>query len=272
MFTLLLSTLLISSTPNWIEYQQTVQAPSTLEEEYELFDTFTELQTQKMRPFIEGIDRDADCLPYQNNQISLSNGQPLSASLIKVYDLSFIASQAPTSKSMPFFWQMVWEKEAEQIVMLCEPFELGKQVCHPYWPSFDNPYNFNGLQVSLLSNEFPLENLQVRKFLLTYEGEERIATHYWVHDWKDQNIISLESTKNVVDILIAKRKSNAPIIIHCHAGVGRTGTLITAYTIVKYGYQNLFDLVAQLRTQRPYMIGTYCQYEFCHKFNLQYGR
>lgn len=138
----------------------------------------------------------------------------------------------------------------------------------------------NGLEISCIEESELLseltEKIQIRRFILHHNDKERLITHYWYRNWPDdtaptqsQTILTLIETVEKYKIF---SESNSPILVHCSAGVGRTGVFITLYHLMQRSkYQdpkiNFFDFVAYLHWQRPYVVGVPSQYRFCYNIH-----
>lgn len=271
-----------------------IGAADYLISEFNLIEDWGVAQYPRRRPSIQGMDdRDDRWVPYKENKITLSNGTEMSASLID-FQLNeggpyhnFIATQAPLKNTVHQFWKMVWENAIDQIAMVTELTDNGiKELCYPYWPqNTDDKLVFDsGMEVTLSEESWLLpelkENIQIRKFNVRYDGQERVVTHYWYHNWPDQMAPSQTQTLMALIQKIQEDKEQlhpeAPILAHCAAGVGRTGVFMALYHASQKlasgaGPVNLFELIAQMRWQRPKMVSKPAQYEFCYQFvsNLQ---
>lgn len=261
--------------------------------EFSLLEDFSDQQSIRYRPYIRAMDRYEDCRPYVENRITLLDGTEISASYVQLPELKkethhFIASQAPSKNNIQFFWQMILEKNLDQIVMVTELVEVknpSRELAYPYWPQKINEKMIleNGLEITLLDERELLsdlkEKIQIRKFKLHSQDQDKFVTHYWYRNWIDntapaqpQTLLTLintvEKDKNVL-------QSDSPILVHCSAGVGRTGVFITLYHLMQRAKNNdqginLMDLVAYLRWQRPYLVGVLPQYQYCHQMNAYF--
>jgi protein tyrosine phosphatase len=254
--------------------------------EFSLLEEFSEQQSNRHRPSIDQNDRYPESRPFAENKITLADGTEMSASFVqlpheRIKYHNFIATQAPLETNIHLFWQMIIENRINQIVMLTELFNVfDNELCYRYWP-FEKKEKLilkNGIEITLIQKQKVLkhldENFEIRKFKVRIKDEVRVMTHYWYRNWLDnaapsqsQTIMSLikavESDKS-------SRASKSPILVHCAAGVGRSGVFITLYHLMqraKYGDQklDLFSLVAYLRWQRAYMVSMPSQYQFCYE-------
>jgi protein tyrosine phosphatase len=269
-----------------IDYSQ-IDKESYQEYEFSLLEEFTKQQFFRYRPYIETVDRYKTRRPYFENKITLLDGTEMSGSFIRLTNLGekyhdFIVTQAPFKQNIPFFWQMVLENEIDQIVMTTELFEMDnpkKELAYPYWPQEKNEKIIleNGLEITFIEEMELLpelkEKVQIRKFNLHDQGIDRIVTHYWYRHWLDGTAPSQSQTILALIKCVEEYKnasgSNSPILVHCSAGSGRTGVFIVLYHLMqRFKYMetlNLFDFIAYLRWQRPYLVSRLPQYKFCYE-------
>ncbi len=254
-----------------------------LDHEFALLEEFSVRQLSRLRPPMKGMDRYEEWVPFYENKVSLQDGTEMSASFIYPGSLrgenyqNFIASQSPMAENLHLFWQMVWEKRIDQIVMTTELYEDdGEELCSVYWPQQigERIILKNGIEVTLMEEKWLLpelqENIQIRKFHVHYEHQDRFVTHYWYHHWPDGTAPNAFRTIFTMIEAVENDKvlSTTPILAHCAAGVGRTGVFIALYHMMQRAEKGdisipLFEFVANLRWQRPDMVGDLVQYAFC---------
>lgn len=262
-----------------------LEIENSLDDEFSLLEEFSEEQSLRYRPYIQSIDRFEDCRPYVENHVTLLDGTRMSASFILLGEgkpnyHQFIATQAPFQHNIHLFWQMILENHIDQIIMLTECFEVpSKELAYPYWPQKigEKLILENGIEITLNEQQLLLQELKesilIRKFDVRTNDENKVVTHYWYRNWPDNTSPKQSQTITTLIKTVEKDKddsaSPSPILIHCAAGVGRTGVFITLYHLmqrVKHDDQKikLIDLIAYLRWQRPYMVGVCSQYKFCY--------
>ncbi|KAK3563244.1 hypothetical protein QTP86_019356 [Hemibagrus guttatus] len=219
-------------------------------------------------------------IPYDFNRVILSvkRGQEftdyINASFIDGYRQKdyFIATQGPLAHTVQDFWRMVWEWKCHSIVMLTELKEREQEKCVRYWPA-DGNISFGDYNVELKRDTL-YETFSLRDLLLTFSSEKqsRLVRHFHFHGWPEIGIPS--DGKGMIDLIAAVQKQqqqsgNHPIVVHCSAGAGRTGTFIALSNILERvkaeGLLDVFQTVKSLRTQRPHMVQTVEQYDFCYK-------
>lgn len=219
-------------------------------------------------------------IPYDFNRVVLprKRGQEFSdyinASYIDGYRLKdyFVATQGPIVHTVEDFWRMVWDCKSHTIVMLTELREREQEKCSQYWPS-EGSTKYGTYTVEMkndnIGDAFSLRDLTVTN---TVENKERTVRQFHFHDWPEIGI-PLEG-KGMIDLIAAVQKQqqksgNHPIIVHCSAGAGRTGTFIALSNILERvkaeGLLDVFQTVKSLRMQRPHMVQTLEQYDFCYK-------
>ncbi|KAJ6658539.1 hypothetical protein lerEdw1_019926 [Lerista edwardsae] len=190
---------------------------------------------------------------------------------------SYIASQGPLQHTTEDFWRMIWEWKSCSIVMLTELEERGQEKCAQYWPS-DGSVSYGDITVELKKEE-ECESYTVRDLLVTNtrENKSRQIRQFHFHGWPEVGIPT--DGKGMINIIAAVQKQqqqsgNHPITVHCSAGAGRTGTFCALGTVLERvkaeGILDVFQTVKSLRLQRPHMVQTLEQYEFCYKVVQEY--
>uniref|UniRef100_H2SDS0 Receptor-type tyrosine-protein phosphatase epsilon n=1 Tax=Takifugu rubripes TaxID=31033 RepID=H2SDS0_TAKRU len=219
-------------------------------------------------------------IPYDFNRVILSvkRGQEftdyINASFIDGYRQKdyFIATQGPLSHTVEDFWRMVWEWRCHSIVMLTELKEREQEKCFQYWPP-EGSVTFGDYSVELTADTL-CETFSVKDLVLTYRPEKQSqhVRHFHFHGWPEIGIPG--EGRGMIDIIAAvqrqqQQSGNRPIIVHCSAGAGRTGTFIALSNILERvkaeGLLDVFQTVKSLRTQRPHMVQTVEQYDFCYR-------
>ncbi|KAL7861389.1 hypothetical protein SRHO_G00128300 [Serrasalmus rhombeus] len=219
-------------------------------------------------------------IPYDFNRVILSvkRGQEftdyINASFIDGYRQKdyFIATQGPLAHTVQDFWRMVWEWKCHSIVILTELKEREQEKCVPYWPA-EGSASFGEYSVELKRDTL-CETFSLRDLLLTSlpEKQSRLVRHFHFHGWPEVGIPS--DGKGMIDLIAAvqrqqQQSGNHPIVVHCSAGAGRTGTFIALSNILERvkaeGLLDVFQTVKSLRNQRPHMVQTVEQYDFCYK-------
>uniref|UniRef100_G3R107 Receptor-type tyrosine-protein phosphatase H n=1 Tax=Gorilla gorilla gorilla TaxID=9595 RepID=G3R107_GORGO len=191
----------------------------------------------------------------------------------------FIATQGPLPQTVGDFWRLVWEQQSHTLVMLTNCMEAGRVKCEHYWPLDSQPCTHGHLRVTLVGEEV-MENWTVRELQLLQVEEQKTLSvrqfHYQA--WPDHGVPSSP------DILLAfwrmlrqwldQTMEGGPPIVHCSAGVGRTGTLIALDVLLRQlqseGLLGPFSFVRKMRESRPLMVQTEAQYVFLHQCILRF--
>ncbi|XP_053269491.1 receptor-type tyrosine-protein phosphatase epsilon isoform X6 [Pleuronectes platessa] len=219
-------------------------------------------------------------IPYDFNRVILSmrRGQEftdyVNASFIDGYRQKdyFIATQGPLPHTVEDFWRMVWEWKCHSIVMLTELQEREQDKCCQYWPAEDS-VTYGDYTVELKGDTL-CDTFSLRDLVLTFvpEKQTRVIRHFHFHGWPEIGIPA--EGKGMIDIIASvqrqqQQSGNHPIVVHCSAGAGRTGTFIALSNILERvkaeGLLDVFQTVKSLRMQRPHMVQTVEQYDFCYR-------
>ncbi|XP_023243745.1 receptor-type tyrosine-protein phosphatase T-like [Centruroides sculpturatus] len=163
---------------------------------------------------------------------------------------------------------MICEENVCKIVMVTNLVENGKIKCEKYWPETEE--NYGNINVSLKDKEICLDYV-VRTFLITQGKRTWILKHFHYITWPDHDVPRF--TNSVVSFLQKVRnfkpKSNSPIVVHCSAGDGRTGTLILLDSMLDMAYSearvDLVSYLTNMRQQRINIVETYAQYRFVYR-------
>ncbi|XP_060551640.1 receptor-type tyrosine-protein phosphatase kappa-like [Ruditapes philippinarum] len=169
------------------------------------------------------------------------------------------------------FWEMIWEEKTDKIIMLTNLDESGKMKCEQYWPDQGKTKNYHGYKVVCIAEKI-FSEFTLREFSVNVQGSgSRQVTQYHYTAWPDRsvpdNVASLIEFRNKVE----QSKSNdvGPMVVHCSAGIGRTGTYIALDTLIQEGkndnYVDIFGRVMALRGQRGHMVQNLEQYIFLHR-------
>ncbi|KAF1770216.1 hypothetical protein GCK72_002034 [Caenorhabditis remanei] len=189
----------------------------------------------------------------------------------------FICCQGPMEHTVEEFWWMIVQNKVEEIVMLCKTIETGKLKCAQYWPaSLNEKKEFKtGLVVENLGSK-PMQRdneIQVTSLTVSYDGKTVPVRHLHWTDWPDRGVPPCKLTG--LELLSSVRGSKFPIVVHCSAGIGRTGTIVAIEYILEKIQENkqcppMPDLVKGIRDQRAYSIQNDLQYLYIHRIMLNY--
>nr|XP_025845320.1 tyrosine-protein phosphatase non-receptor type 20 isoform X1 [Vulpes vulpes] len=207
------------------------------------------------------------------------NKDYINASYIRIVNSGeeyfYIASQGPLPSTTDDFWQMVLENNSNVIVMITREIEGGVIKCHHYWPiSMKKPLELKNYRVFL-------ENYQILQYFIIRilqvvrksTGTSHFVKHVQFTNWPDHGTPA--SVDGFIKYVRFARKSHltGPILVHCSAGVGRTGVFLcvdVVFCAIEKNFPfNIRNIVAQMREQRYGMIQTKEQYFFCYKVVLE---
>lgn len=191
---------------------------------------------------------------------------------------AYICTQGPLSNTLTDFWQMIWEQAVSVIVMLTKEVEAGRIKCECYWPDATQPLVCGNYSVELESSEQTQEiSIRYFTFLNTKNGEKRRIVQFQYTGWPDQGIPeSRASFLNLIDFVNQENIGRRPVVVHCSAGVGRTGTFCAVHCVMEKmrsdinqvvdcpAIFSIVDTVLTFRIQRPGMIQTKEQFMFCY--------
>ncbi|XP_078328094.1 receptor-type tyrosine-protein phosphatase kappa-like [Crassostrea virginica] len=209
--------------------------------------------------------------PYDHSRVILKTpidcSNYINANFIKDSDekIAYIATQGPKNSTMNDFWKMVWQENVTQIVMLTNLMENGKIKCNQYWPESTYDEFYSDIKIRKYEERHFAFYL-IRKFTMSHSEESRIVTQYHYTKWPDH------STPDPLSLVVfhshvlrtRTEESEAPMLVHCSAGIGRTGTYIAFDALCKEGKSkgtiNVAGYIKVMRSCRMNMVQTYEQY------------
>uniref|UniRef100_A0A452URB2 Tyrosine-protein phosphatase non-receptor type n=1 Tax=Ursus maritimus TaxID=29073 RepID=A0A452URB2_URSMA len=218
-------------------------------------------------------NRYKDVLPYDTTRVLLQGNEDyINASYVNVNGINlvnkYIAAQGPLPHTCAQFWQVVWDQKLSLIVMLTTLTERGRTKCHQYWPDPPDVMEHGHFHIRCQSEDCTLAYV-FREMLVTNTetGEEHTVTHLQYVAWPDHGVPDDSSDfLEFVNSVRSLRVDGEPVLVHCSAGIGRTGVLVTMETAMCLTERNLpvypLDIVRKMRDQRAMMVQTSSQYKF----------
>ncbi|XP_013856427.1 receptor-type tyrosine-protein phosphatase O [Austrofundulus limnaeus] len=167
---------------------------------------------------------------------------------------------------------MVLQQKSPVIVMLTQCNERRRVKCDHYWPFTDEPVMYGDISVEMLSeNESP--EWIIRKFRLGYADETQDVLHLNYTSWPDHGVPTVNAIESILQFVhIVRQQANRskdPIIVHCSAGVGRTGTFMALDRLMQHirehEFVDILGMVSEMRSHRLSMVQTEEQYVFIHQ-------
>ncbi|EGT52597.1 hypothetical protein CAEBREN_15706 [Caenorhabditis brenneri] len=187
----------------------------------------------------------------------------------------YILTQGPKKETIPDFWRMVWQEKSTAIVMLCQFVETNREKCVEYFPRNANcSLRFDKL-ILTYEDSTVNKSMVTTRLTLHFEGETRIITHFQWKEWPDYQVPG--SSEVMLKILRKIRARSTPPIIHCAAGVGRSGTFVAVEIALQsinshFKLPDIKQIVSDLRlTGRATSVQTLQQYMLIWKVLLDFG-
>ncbi|XP_075784241.1 receptor-type tyrosine-protein phosphatase eta isoform X2 [Pelodiscus sinensis] len=231
-------------------------------------------------PENRGKNRYNNVLPYEISRVKLSihthtTDDFINANYMPGYNSKkeFIAAQGPLPNTIEDFWRMIWEKNIYVIVMLTKCVEQGRTKCEEYWPVKGSKY-YGDITVTLIS-EFVLPEWTIRDFTMEINNatESHTVRQFHFTSWPDHGVPEttdlLINFRHLVKENMMRYPPESPTLVHCSAGVGRTGTFIAIDRLIQQmeleHMIDVYGVVYDLRMHRPLMVQTEDQYIFLNQ-------
>ena len=220
-------------------------------------------------------------MPYKDNKVQInSKNKYINASWVHMpFDNYFIATQGPLDITIDDFWQMIYQYNIQVVIMLCQLEEKSKIKCANYWES----KNIKNYIVKLLI-EFELwDGLILRNFEIKKSNNDIfprtvVQLHYTC--WEDHSVPDKNAYLKFLELIkfMIEYRQRFPVVVHCSAGVGRTGTFIGMFNLlyeiskqIKDYNKNeinfsVMNVVRKLKEMRLHLVENKDQYLFLYQF------
>lgn len=232
-------------------------------------------------------NRYVDILPYNHSIVKLDdkelspsnyiNGNYLHNPLFPQFRKSFILTQGPLDNTVGCFWRMISNENVKNILCIVEHDSLGSR-CAKYWPETNMKTELYEIEASSTDKNklFHKKELSLRN---PQDKSTKNVQHFHIFNWIDFSTLTgddINALLNLIKNLYEEQSKNfSPIVVHCSAGVGRSGTFAAVYFAYEYwrycqaqGKEfriSIFDLVLKMRGMRYGLVQTAQQYKFIYK-------
>ncbi|XP_061167523.1 tyrosine-protein phosphatase 10D-like [Saccostrea echinata] len=229
-------------------------------------------------PVNRGKNRFTNILPYDHSRVKLlptddeEGSDYINANYMPGFTSKreYIVTQGPLPSTRDDFWRMIWEQNVRNIVMLTRCTEKGREKCDHYWPTNSDAMFYGDLQVAVLSEtRFP--SWTISEMRVAYGNVTRPIRHFHFTAWPDFGVPEKPPTliKFVRIVRDQMIRECGPILVHCSAGVGRSGTFIVLDRLLQEIKErdtvDIFSIVHDLRKERVWMVQTEQQYVCIHQ-------
>ncbi|MEC7838428.1 MAG: tyrosine-protein phosphatase [Chlamydiota bacterium] len=148
-------------------------------------------------------------------------------------EAQYIATQAPLPETRDQHWKMLWESGCSTTAMLTKIVEGERVKAHTYLPKLNTEAIFGNLIVTCTDEKIVGRSFTEKTLIMTFENETRPLTHFHFEGWPDFGVLSATELLMVINTIRKACKQNTPLVVHCSAGIGRTGTFTAAHSIIE---------------------------------------
>ncbi|XP_046857065.1 receptor-type tyrosine-protein phosphatase delta-like isoform X2 [Xenia sp. Carnegie-2017] len=218
-------------------------------------------------------NRYGNAVTYDHSRVILSGDEKsdyINASFVDgKCEKYYIATQGPKPKTVDDFWRMIFEHKCSTIVMLTTLKEMGKVKCEKYWPDESNEYG--EIKVTVTKTK-TFADYVTRMMVVEKDGEQHKVEQFHYKSWPDYGVprYPTQLLTFIKHFKLSHRTRFGPVVVHCSAGVGRTGVFIAIDKILDDlddDYEtniDVFGFVEEMRSRRINMVQTADQYMFIH--------
>uniref|UniRef100_A0A0N4ZFR1 Tyrosine-protein phosphatase domain-containing protein n=1 Tax=Parastrongyloides trichosuri TaxID=131310 RepID=A0A0N4ZFR1_PARTI len=214
----------------------------------------------------DGIPSPADSDYIHANYVKIPNS-----------DFTYICCQGPQENTLEDHWLMCWQENVKVIVMLCETIEDNEEKCHKYWPDVMTKKAYGQIIVTNEKEDVnKYTNVVIRTLKLQVADMKRTLIQYHLRSWPDRLIPT--GTPILCCLLREVQLVSGlnPIVVHCSAGIGRTGTFMgihyisEKFKVSQDGSINVMEAIREMREQRLQSVQSTIQFGYLHICLLQY--
>jgi len=271
-----------------------IEDTSLIEKEWEFLQRKDDLITRNEFLFTsalqsanKGKNRYLNILPYDTTRVRLSQIENnsstdyINANWVKSAERTYICTQAPLEHTVDDFYRMLWETKAKTIVMLTRFAELGRIKAHDYLPKVgEGKTKYGEIEAECTAEEPSKDDTYVvRRVTLTKGTETQTLVQFHFIAWPDHGVPDISDP--ILDMAVLADQTtpsqDTPTVVHCSAGVGRTGTYVIINSILEPITNhmktnpnvpptiNMAKTLHDLRSMRAGLVNHIDQYEFCYK-------
>ncbi|XP_019718692.1 tyrosine-protein phosphatase non-receptor type 11b isoform X3 [Hippocampus comes] len=252
-----------------------------------------------MKPENKSKNRYKNILPFDTTRVEIRDADPdvpgsdyINANYIRgsheegrhgEEDKFFIATQGCLQNTVIDFWKMVYQENTRVIVMTTKEMERSRNKCVRYWPDLHKTVEFGRVQVKNVE-EWPAQDYNLTELEVTHLDRReplRYVSHYQYLTWPDHGVPNepggVLSFLEVINRTQRSSPESGPIVVHCSAGIGRTGTIIVIDILIDIIHRQGLDCdidipktIQKVRQQRSGMVQTEAQYKFIYMAVQQY--
>ncbi|XP_033739082.1 receptor-type tyrosine-protein phosphatase S-like [Pecten maximus] len=229
------------------------------------------------------LNRFKTTFPYDHSRVILKKEQNDSTDYINANFIdgvrnqkAYIATQGPKTITLEDFWRMTWQNKCGKIIMLANLVEVGKVKCTTYWTGSDGgPLELGLFQVTLQEEtEYAFYTIRKLSVKSKQTNSRRQVIQYHFTRWPDHGVPEpFELLQFYKRVKSGHTDLKGPLIVHCSAGIGRTGSYIAMDALLLEGVSSreidVFAYVEKMRKDRMNMIQTAKQYEMLHFIVLE---
>ncbi|KAF5275049.1 hypothetical protein FQA39_LY06986 [Lamprigera yunnana] len=226
-------------------------------------------------------NRYSNLIAYDHTRVKLEKigndeySDYINANYIEGYNSTkaYIATQGPKPSTVNDFWRMVWQENVTHIIMVANVIEGGKKKSEQYWPNTNERVVYGNVDVE---NQFSqvFADYEFRSFLVKHGDEQRKIEHLHFTSWPDHGVpLYCQSLVPFLRKLLTIPQGTSPVVVHCSAGVGRTGTIILSDLCLRMaareGFVDILKHQQSIREQRVNLVDNVEQYKLVHLVLLE---